>query len=229
MGGIGSRIALGLAVAIAAWGAAAAAANAAAMVLPSPTCCTFEAGPWVQDQGEVSILDNSATEAPHDLTSNQTGPDGRPLFQAEAALGGQSKQVNGSQYLAAGTYPFYCQIHGPSMNGELVVTAAGNPVRRPSVKVLLVKQSRKQVRKAGIRVKVKARTSSKGVTVTARKGRALLGVKRGLGFKAGQARTFRIPLSKSGRKAVSKGKVVKISIQATVAFGKPSKANLKLR
>ena len=71
--------------------------------------------------------------------------------------------------------------------------------------------------------------ASSGVAVAARKGGALLGIKRGLNFTAGQSRTLTIPLTKAGRKAISKGKVIKVSVKATVEFGKPSNANRKIR
>ena len=226
---MGSRIALGLAVTLAALAATATSANAAAMIMPSPTCCTFEAGPWIQDQGETSILDNTATTSPHDIQATATGPDGNPLFRSEVDVGGGTEPVDGTQYLAAGTYPFFCTIHGPSMKGDLTVTSNGTPARRPSVKVSFVKQKLKQVRKSGVRVKLTAPTASKGVTVVAKKGKVRIGAKRGLAFKAGQTRTVTIPLTKAGRKAISKGKVIKIAVQATVPYGKPSNATRKLR
>lgn len=230
MGGTGSRIATGLAVLAAALGFTVTSASAApAMILPDPTCCTFESGPFIQDMGDISIIDNSGTTAPHDVRSTQRGPDGRFLFESVVALGGGSNPVTGTQYLTTGTYPFYCTIHGPSMSGELEVSASGKAVPRPSVKVSFVNQRLKQVRKRGVKVKLRATTASKGVTVTAKKGKVLLGSKGKLSFSAGQTRTITLPLTGKGRKAIRKGKVVKISLRATVNYGKPSNATRKVR
>ena len=229
MGGKGSRIALGLAVALTAFGAMVTSANAAAIILPSPDCCTFEAGPFEQAQGEIAILDNSATTAPHDVRSTQNGPDGGFLFQSAAIAGGDTAPVTGSQYLTAGTYPFYCTIHGPSMSGELTVNSSGTAVKRPAVKVSILRQRLKRVRKSGIKVRLKATAAAKGVTVIARKGKKVLGTKRKLNFKAGQARIVTIRLTKAGRKAIRRGKAVKVSVQAKVPYGKPSKSTRKLR
>ena len=229
MGGMGSRIALGLAVAMAALGITASVANAAATIQSDPEAYAYLPGPYVQGLGETAIFDNSLSPALHDVTTDQLGPDGGPLFFASVVPGGQVTSVKGTEYLKAGTYPFYCTLHGSSMSGELTIQPTGKAKPRPSVKASFVNQKLKQVRKSGVRVKVRSGTASKGVALIARKGKAVLGIKRGLSFKAGQTKTMTVPLTKSGRKAVSKGKVVQISIQATVQFGKPSSATRKVR
>ncbi len=230
MGGTGTRIALGILAALASFGLIASAASAGATIQSDPNAYDYLPGPFVQDLGETAIFDNSQSSAPHDVTTARRGPDGGPLFYSNLISGGQTTPVKGTEYLAAGTYPFYCTIHGTSMSGELVIDGSkGTVVPRPSIKATFPGQRLKQVRKSGVRVKVKATTASNGVAVTARKGRALLGVKRGLNFTAGQSRTVTVPLTKAGRKAISKGKVVKITVKATVEFGKPSTAIRKVR
>ena len=227
---MGSRIALALAIAVATFGTVSGVANAAATIQSNADSYTFLPGPYVQGLGEIAIFDNSASPAYHDVTATQTGPDGRPLFFAQALAGGQTGQVKGTQYLTAGTYPFYCQLHGAGMSGELTIDgSSGTVVRRPSVKVSFVRQKLKQVRRVGVRVKVRAATASTGVGITAKKGKVVLGSKRGLSFKTGQTRTLLLPLTKAGRKAIRKGKAVKINLRATVAFGKPSSATRKVR
>jgi plastocyanin len=199
-------------------------------IVASPDCCSFEPGPYVQGLGETAVFDNAGASAPHNVESTQTGPDGQPLFAAEGILGGQTTPVNGTQYLKAGTYPFFCTIHGPSMSGELTIDGSqGKVVPRPSVKLSFVKQKLKRVRKAGVKVKVKATAASKGVEVTATKGKVKLGSKSGLTLKAGQTKTVTLRLTKAGRKALKKVKVAKIKLKAKVPFGKTASASRRVR
>lgn len=228
---MGSRIALGLALLVAGLGAMVGTANAGTTIRSSSTCCTFDAGPYVQDLGDIATFDNSQSTSPHDVVAKQKGPDGKPLFAAAAVLGGQSSTVYGTQYLDAGTYGFYCTIHGPSMSGELIVDPGkGTVVPRPSVKVSVLAQKLGQVKKSGVKVKIQAVTASKNVTVTASLGKVKLGSKGGTTLAAGQSKPLTIPLSKAGRKAISKvKKSVQISVKATLPFGKPATANRRVR
>lgn len=230
MGGMSSRITLGLAAALAVVGLSVGTANAGTTIVASPVNYTFEPGPYVQDLGEVATFDNSLSPAYHDVTTDDKGPDGARLFGSAMIPGGETTVVEGTQYLKAGTYPFYCSLHGSGMRGDLIVDGSkGEAVPRPLVRVSFVKQKLKRVRKAGVRVKLKAVTASKPVTVTASKGKTVLGTKRKLVFKAGQTRTLTIPLTGKGRKAIRKGKVVKITLRTSVPFGKPSSATRKVR
>ena len=224
------RIALGILAALASFGLIASSANAGATIQSDPNAYDYLPGPFVQDLGETATFDNSQSSALHDVRATGRGPDGGPLFYSDLIPGGQTTPVKGTEYLAAGTYPFFCTIHGSAMSGDLVIDGSkGTVVARPSVKAAILNQRLKKVRKSGVRVKVTAKTASSGVAVAARKGGALLGTKRGLNFTAGQSRTLTIPLTKAGRKAISKGKVIKITVKATVEFGKPSNANRKIR
>lgn len=202
----------------------------AASVVASPTCCTYETGPFVQGLGETATFDNSQSTSPHDVASTQTGPDGQPLFFSDAILGGQSTPIQGTEYLAAGTYPFYCTIHGAAMSGQLTVDgASGTVVPRPSVKVSVLKQKLKQLRKKGVlRVKVAA-TAGGPITLVLAKGKAEIARKEGLSFTAGQAKTVAFRLGKTGRRAVKKGKKVKLRIDASVPFGNPTAASRTFR
>lgn len=224
------RIALGLLAALASFGLIASSATAGTTIQSDPNAYDYLPGPFIQDLGETAIFDNSQSSALHDVTTTTRGPDGGPLFYSDLIPGGQTTPVKGTEYLAAGTYSFYCTIHGSAMSGELLIDGSkGTVVPRPSVKASILNQTLKKVRKTGVRVKVTASTASSGVAVAARKGGALLGTKRGLNFTAGQSRTVIIPLTKAGKKAISKGKIVKITVKATVEFGKPSTANRKVR
>lgn len=230
MGGIGSRIAVGLAVAMATLVAMSGAAGAGTTIVASPVGFTFEPGPYVQDLGEVATFDNSQSTAPHDVTSTQRGPDGKPLFFAPGIAGGMTNTVKGTQYLGAGTYPFFCTIHGSTMSGDLTIDGRkGTVVPRPSIRVAILKQRLKKVRRSGLNVRIRAVTASGGVAVLVRKGRTVLGSRRGLAFEAGQVRTVKVPLTKAGRRAIRKGKSAKVTARATVPFGKTSVASRKLR
>jgi plastocyanin len=57
----------------------------------------------------------------HDVTANDNGPDGRPLFQSKLIGLGETAVVTGAEKLPAGrSYGFYCSLH-PGMKGTLAV------------------------------------------------------------------------------------------------------------
>jgi plastocyanin len=56
----------------------------------------------------------------HDVTADQHGPDGRPLFQSKLIGLGEAAPVAGVQKLPPGSYGFFCTVH-PGMRGTLVV------------------------------------------------------------------------------------------------------------
>jgi plastocyanin len=221
---------LGLVAVVAALAAWAGTANATGVsIVADPTCCTFLPGPYEQSLGETAIFDNSGTTSYHDVTSTRKGPDGKPLFAVALTPGGKSAPIRGTEYLTPGTYPFYCTLHGAAMSGELTVDGSGTVVRRPQIKVSFVKQKLKQIRKSGVKVKVKAVTASKGVSVTASKGKLKLGSRTGLSLKAGQTKTVTLRLTKAGRKALKKTRVARIKLKATVPFGKSASASRRVR
>ena len=81
------------------------------------------------DQGEP--LTFYSFDVPnHDVTAEQKGTDGKPLFRTDLIGAGDSAFVEGSQYLTSGAYPFFCSIHA-NMRGTLTVTSAGTPATRP--------------------------------------------------------------------------------------------------
>lgn len=229
MGGISSKISLGLATCVAAVIGLTGIAGAATTVEANPSCCTFQGSPFVQGLGEVANFVNAAEVTPHDATSTQAGPDGQPLFYSEVIVGGQSSPIAGTEYLQPGTYPFYCTIHGSAMSGDLTIENTGTVVPRPSVQVSVVAQKLKSLRKSGVRVKVTAKTAGKGISVVATKGKIKIGSKAGITLAAGKSKVYTLPLTKAGRKAVRKGKVVQVSVKSTVPFGKASSATRKVR
>lgn len=220
---------MGLATCVAAAFAMCGSAGAVTTVVADPTCCTYSGSPFVQGLGEVATFQNAAEVTPHDATSTQRGPDGKALFYSPIISGGESAPIAGTQYLGPGTYPFYCTLHGAAMSGELVIEDTGTVVPRPSVKVTIVAQKLKALRRGGVKVKLTARTASRGISVVATKGKVRLGARSKINLGAGRSRTFRLPLTKAGRKAVAKGRSVKVKVKATVPFGKPSTATRKVR
>ena len=230
MGGISSRIALGLAAVVAAFFVLAGTAYAGAVIQTDPVEYTFLPGPYVQGLGETATLDNSVSENWHDVVATKKGPDGKPLFSTPLARGGETKVVQGTQYLAAGTYHFICSFHGAGMSGDLTIDgSSGSASPRPSVKLTFPAQSLKQVRKSGVKVKIKATTASKKVKVTAKAGKVTLGTSRALDFTAGQSKTVNLPLTKAGRKAIARPKSVQIKLSAAVPYGKSASASRKVK
>ena len=57
----------------------------------------------------------------HDVTAEETGPDGRPLFSSKLVGIGEVTQVEGMDRVESGRqYGFFCSIH-PGMRGRLIV------------------------------------------------------------------------------------------------------------
>src|SRR5256885_6541708 len=85
---------------------------------------TFSAPTYTIDQGEVGQL--QVTGSTHNATARQTGPDGQALFRSPTISSGNAG-VQGTQYLSAGDYSFFCTIHPTTMQATLHVTGNGTP------------------------------------------------------------------------------------------------------
>ena len=106
--------------------AAAPAAHADQAIVAGPNS-TYLTTSVSMDQGEP--LTFYSFDAPnHDVVSHTKGADGKPLFGTPLIGAGESAFVEGSQFLTAGTYHFFCSIHA-NMQGNLTVTSAGTPGR----------------------------------------------------------------------------------------------------
>lgn len=206
-------------------------ASAADSIVADTECCTFAPGPYFQDLGEIPLFVNPVDANPHNVTSTSKGPDGDALFRSQTVGADSTTPVAGTQYLNAGTYPFFCTLHGSGMSGELVVEGdTGAVVARPSITVSIPAQSLGKVRKSGrIKVRVKANTTGRGIRIGARKGSKAITSSPKLSLAAGASRIVNLKLSPAGRKAMAKGRQVAISAVGTVAFGKPSSAKRNLR
>lgn len=194
-------------------------------------CCTFTAGPFSQGQGETANflnLDQGGATSFHNVTATKSGPDGEPLFYSETVPGSGSSPVDGTQFLGAGAYPFFCSLHS-GMTGTLEVTATGAPVKRPGVKPAFPAQKLKQVRKSGkVKLKLTPIAPSAGVTLEVNAGGRLVGLMEAVKL-AKSPKTVSVKIFKGARKAIRKGKKVKFSVTVQVPFGKTARANRALR
>lgn len=86
--------------------------------------------------GGDSLLHRNFDTDPHDLVSDDLGPDGQPWFQSELIGPGETDDVP-VEDLPSGRYPFFCSIH-PFMRGTLYVDQVPDPdlgVEPPPVEV----------------------------------------------------------------------------------------------
>lgn len=207
-------------------------ASAAETITADLSCCTFPAGPYEQDLGEIPTFENPVgADAPHNVTSTAKGPDGGPLFRSQTIAAGSSSPVEGTQYLGAGTYPFYCTLHGFSMSGDILVTGdKGTVAPRPRVRVTIPNQRLISIRKSGIiRVTVKALAGSSSVNFLAKSGTRQLASASAVAVASGATKTVRLKLTRAGRTAIAKGRRASISVKGSVAFGSPVTARRTVR
>jgi plastocyanin len=209
---------------------ASAASDQIVAVTGSP-CCTFTAPSYSIDAGTIASFQNADPDVSHDVTAfQQKGPDGKPLF-ASPTVKNTTVAVDGTQYLAPGSYVFFCTIHGfQQMHATLVVGGSGSPVARPKIDVTIPAQTLLSVRRTGrLKVKVRAVTASQGVSVTVKKGARLIASAKDLNLSKGATRTLRLALTGAGRAALKKGKSAGVSAQGTVPFGMPDTVRRTLR
>jgi plastocyanin len=224
------RLAGGLAAltAVSALGLAAV-ARGAGEIRSSVTCCTFDAASYDIAAGQVATFSNATLGTPHNVTANKRGPDGKALFRSATISGNRSGPVNGTQYLAPGSYTFFCTIHGPSMSSTLDV-GAGTAVPRPrlSVRILSsriakVRNSRKLiVNLAG------AGSNADGVTVKATVAGATIARKGGIDVDSGTRRQVSLPLTARGQRTLADRDRALVTVTGAVPFGKAAVAHRPL-
>jgi plastocyanin len=174
------------------------------------------------DQGEKVTFQNADISG-HDVTANQTGDDGAPLFRSQLVNPGSSGPVEGTEYLTTGSYDFYCSIH-PGMEATLEVTSSGTPVPRPQpagVAVKIVSKSLDRVLESQkLKLKVRSRRGSVlvGARATTRKSSIALGSKK-LEFDVADERKVTLKLSDAARKALSKRNSATLIATATASHG----------
>jgi len=209
----------GLAIVVAVLLLGATAAWADETITTRPTN-SFASSVTTIDQGEKVTLTNYDI-ADHDVVSEKSGDDGKPLFRSETVSSGGSGPVVGTEYLTTGTYPFFCSLH-PGMEATLEVTSAGTPAQRPQpgVSVKIASRDLQRVVETG-KLKLRVRSVKAKLTIGARakkrKGSIALGSKT-VNWDGGKGRV-RLKLSDAARKALGKRK--KATIIATVTATHP--------
>ena len=209
----------------------ASAASDQIVAVTASTCCSYSASAYSLDTGTVAGFLNSDPDVSHDVTAfRQKGPDGKPLF-ASPTVKNATVPVDGTQYLAPGSYVFFCTIHGfQQMHATLVVSGPGPPVARPKIDLTIPSQTLAGVRRSGkVKVRVGAVTASKGIALTVAKGARRIASAKNLNLAKGASRTLRLPLTGAGRAALKKGRSAGITAQGTVPFGKPDSTRRTLR
>jgi plastocyanin len=86
---------------------------------------SFDRSTYYSDQGDLVQYQYVGAGAPHNVRSTQFSG-GERLFSSDTISTGTTP-VDGTQYLAPGTYPFICTIHPSQMAAELVVREDGTP------------------------------------------------------------------------------------------------------
>ena len=173
-------------------------------------------------QGEKVTFQNMDVSG-HDVTANQTGDDGAPLFRSALVSPGSSGPVEGTEYLTTGSYDFYCSIH-PGMEAVLEVTSEGTPVPRPEpegVAVKIVSRNLERViesRKLKLKVQSRRGEVIVGVRAKTRKSSIALGSKK-LQFERADERKVTLKLSDAARKALRKRKSATLIATATANHG----------
>ena len=193
---------------------------------------TFSKAIYSADQGAlVQFQNNGGT---HNVTARQNGPDGNPLFRSANTSGGVTP-VNGTQFLSAGDYAFYCTFHPATMNATLRVTGAGTapvttgPVTAqpsPQASLTLPRKSLSKAIKKGIAVSITANVPIDGVKLAAKFGKTTIG-KATVSLVAG-TQVMLIKLSKAGKRKLADRDAAKVTVTAEVPSGPSVSAKRKL-
>jgi plastocyanin len=185
---------------------------------------SFSAPTYNADQGSLVPFQNNGGS--HNVTARQSGLDGKALFRSSTTSSGVAS-VDGTQYLSAGDYPFFCTIHPTTMNGTLHITGNGTPQARPSASLTLRTKTISKAIKKGLLVSVDANTQINGATLTAKLGKATIA--RTSASLASGTQTTKLKLSKSGKSKLRKKGSAKVTVTAEIPFGAPASAKAKLK
>ena len=185
---------------------------------------TYSAGLYSTDQGELSSL--QVTGSQHNVTARQTGPDGKALFRSQTITGG-STAIQGTQYLTAGAYEFFCTIHPTTMSGTLSVTSNGTPQARPSATLKLTTRKISKAIGKGLSVAITSSAKLDGGQLVAKLGKTTIGTATNLAWFAGQ-QFETIRLTKAGKSKLRGKSKAQVTVTATVPFGSPATAKAKL-
>ena len=210
------RAALLAVAALAAAPAAAALAADGGQVVAGPGNSFVASSVEVDQGGHVTFANRDVTS--HDVTSRDLGPDGAPLFRSPLVAAGGEAAVAGVEYLAAGSYAFYCSVH-PQMTGTMRVTTAGVPEPRPGAgggtggapdtTAPLVSVAGA----GGLRATVSS-DEPVAIRLVARRGRRVLARADGRLANAGEV-TLRLKLTAAGRGALRRSPRVRVVLTAS--------------
>jgi plastocyanin len=215
-----------VAVAVAVVGVMGYAAYALAADTITATDDFYSAPTYTMNQGERPTFANGGVNQ-HNVTAQQNGPDKRVLFSTPTLNGGQTASVDGTQYLTAGTYTFFCTIHPTTMQATLVVTSSGTPQARPSATLTSKTKTISKALKKGIVVSANASTAISGVAFTAKLGKATIG-KTTRSLAAGP-QNVTVKLTKAGKSKLRGKSKASVTITADIPFGSPATAKSKLK
>jgi hypothetical protein len=184
------------------------------------------------DVSGEGVFDNQ-DDVTHNVTADAKGPDGKPLFRSGNTPGETMRQIQGTEYLGIGTYPFHCSIH-PVMRGEFSTEAGrpGDPVPRPEISLKLKSKKLEKVVKSGkLKVKVSAGepTMAENIKLKGRKGKKAVTKAKKLNLAAGGSKTVKLKLSKRGEQKLAGLDSAKVKVAGTVDFGFGDKASKKLK
>lgn len=211
-------------VGIAVLAATAASALAAPAAITGDGANTFVGGPdFAHDPGTIAQL--TVTGSQHDVVSNANGPDGKALFRSPTISSG-STPIGGTQFLAAGSYPFICTIHPSTMSGNLVV-GAGTPLARPTVAIEALDRKLAKVVKSS-RLRIRVTTTGTGIAAVG----AALGNKRlakPSQVTGAVSTVVKLRISSKGRARLERLQKAKVKVTGSVDFGAPSSAVVRLK
>jgi hypothetical protein len=181
---------------------------------------------YTMDQGDRPTLTNGGASS-HNVTARQNGPDGHFLFSTPDLGGGQQATVNGTQYLTAGSYQFFCSLHPTEMQATLLVSSNGPPQARPSAQLTVRSKKLSKVTKKGLLVAINTSAKVDGASLVAKLGKATIGKANGLSFSAGQ-QFATVKLSKAGKNKLKGKSKASVSVTADIPFGAPATGKAKL-
>jgi plastocyanin len=195
-------------------------------ITAGPLPDTFATKDVTIDQGQSITFQNSDKTAMHDVTADQSGADGKPLFKSDTIAGGKTSPVEGVEFLATGDYAFHCSVH-PFMTGTIHVTANGtpkphtpdNPAPNPAdttppdaTVTILDSRISKVLEHRGLRVHVDTNEPARfNMVATSGKTKVALGTVTSKGNK-----TVKLDLTKSGKQLLFKANSVKLKLTAKV-------------
>ncbi len=185
---------------------------------------------YTMDQGEQLQFQNVGPGNQHDVFSRLSGPDGKKLFISSTINPGTNATVRGTEYLTAGTYAFFCNVHPFEMTANLNVTGNGTPVARPDIEVKIGKAKLDTVASKGkVPVVVTALTQSNGLSMTLKLGKLTLGTQQAFNLAAGRTQKVVMGVNKKGKAKLADRNSAKLKVTAEVPFGSPDTAKKTIK